>query len=190
MNANKVILLDFYNETFYSYDLNTKNPTLVNTYTQKANFDGWIAFEECDLFKKKTITTGIFCINDNVFFIWNDDYYEITEKFIFERNTFYFMVWSIKIKINDSIKLYCKKWSKDIDMFSMDDFFYFLEYSSKENFLNIKRNCIAKKDVLGFIALKENKRNNAKKRALLDFVGEFGDGNEEKHQAIKASKYE
>ena len=45
-------------------------------------------------------------------------------------------------------------------------------------------------DVLEFIALKENKRKNAKKRALLDFVGEFGDGSEEKHQAIKASKYE
>jgi hypothetical protein len=45
-------------------------------------------------------------------------------------------------------------------------------------------------DVLEFIALKESKRKNAKKKALLDFVGEFGEGSSESHQAIKASKYE
>jgi len=45
-------------------------------------------------------------------------------------------------------------------------------------------------DVLEFIALKEKKRKNAKKKALLDFVGEFGEGSTESHQAIKANKYE
>jgi len=45
-------------------------------------------------------------------------------------------------------------------------------------------------DVLEFIALKEKKRKMDKKKALLDFVGEFGDGNQKTHQAIKASKYE
>ena len=45
-------------------------------------------------------------------------------------------------------------------------------------------------DVLEFIALQEKKRNNAKKKALLDFVGEFGDESEKSHQATKASKYE
>lgn len=45
-------------------------------------------------------------------------------------------------------------------------------------------------DVLEFIALKEQNRKNAKKKALLDFVGAFGDGDEKSHQAIKASKYE
>jgi len=45
-------------------------------------------------------------------------------------------------------------------------------------------------DVLEFIALKEKKRKMAKKKALLDFVGEFGEGSTETHQAIKASKYE
>ncbi len=45
-------------------------------------------------------------------------------------------------------------------------------------------------DVLEFIALKEKRRKTAKKKALLDFVGEFGEGNDETHQALKASKYE
>jgi hypothetical protein len=45
-------------------------------------------------------------------------------------------------------------------------------------------------DVLEFIASKEKKRKSAKKKALLDFVGEFGEGSDASHQAIKASKYE
>ena len=45
-------------------------------------------------------------------------------------------------------------------------------------------------DVLEFIALQEKKRKNAKKKALLDFVGEFGDESGKSHQATKASKYE
>jgi len=45
-------------------------------------------------------------------------------------------------------------------------------------------------DVLEFIALKEKKRKTAKKKALLDFVGEFGEGSDETHQALKAKKYE
>lgn len=45
-------------------------------------------------------------------------------------------------------------------------------------------------DVLEFIALKEKKRKTAKKKALLDFVGEFGEGSDEAHQSLKASKYE
>jgi hypothetical protein len=45
-------------------------------------------------------------------------------------------------------------------------------------------------DVLEFIEKKEKQRKNDKKKALLDFVGEFGEGAEASHQAIKASKYE
>ena len=46
------------------------------------------------------------------------------------------------------------------------------------------------KDVLAFIEAKEKQRKEAKKKALLDFVGEFGEGDRGSHQAIKASKYE
>lgn len=45
-------------------------------------------------------------------------------------------------------------------------------------------------DVLEFIEEKEKKRKKARKKALLDFVGEFGEGDDRTHQAIKASKYE
>jgi hypothetical protein len=45
-------------------------------------------------------------------------------------------------------------------------------------------------DVLEFIDKKEKQRKNDRKKALLDFVGEFGEGSSESHQAIKASKYE
>ena len=45
-------------------------------------------------------------------------------------------------------------------------------------------------DVLAFIEEKEKKRKNAKKKALLDFVGKFGSVDVDTHQAIKASKYE
>ena len=45
-------------------------------------------------------------------------------------------------------------------------------------------------DVLECIAMREKKRKSAKKKALLDFVGVFGEGDEKSHQEIKASKYE
>ena len=48
-------------------------------------------------------------------------------------------------------------------------------------------------EVLAFLKQKEQERIEQKKRALLDFVGAFGDGSEiaeQSHQAIKAQKYE
>jgi len=45
-------------------------------------------------------------------------------------------------------------------------------------------------DVLAFIEAKEKQRKEAKKKALLDFVGAFGEGSDASHQAMKASKYE
>lgn len=45
-------------------------------------------------------------------------------------------------------------------------------------------------DVLAFIEQKEKQRKKAKKKALLDFVGEFGEGDASSHQAMKAKKYE
>jgi len=45
-------------------------------------------------------------------------------------------------------------------------------------------------DVLEFITSKEKKAKKAKKKALLDFVGKFGEGDTRTHQSIKASKYE
>ncbi len=47
-------------------------------------------------------------------------------------------------------------------------------------------------DVLAFIEEKERKKQETKKRALLDFVGLFGevDNPSDSHQQIKASKYE
>ncbi len=46
--------------------------------------------------------------------------------------------------------------------------------------------------VLAFLKQKEQEEIEQKKRALLDFVGAFGDGSEiaeQSHQAIKAQKY-
>ena len=48
-------------------------------------------------------------------------------------------------------------------------------------------------DVLAFIEQRNKEKKEKKKRALLDFVGEFSDNQEfskASHQAIKASKYE
>ena len=47
--------------------------------------------------------------------------------------------------------------------------------------------------VLEFLKQKEQERIEQKKRAMFDFVGEFGDGTNianKSHQAIKAEKYE
>ena len=48
-------------------------------------------------------------------------------------------------------------------------------------------------DFLDFLKMKEKKEIDRKKRALLDFVGKFGDGKEyvgKSHKEIKATKYE
>ncbi|HIP51647.1 MAG TPA: hypothetical protein EYG94_06115 [Campylobacterales bacterium] len=48
-------------------------------------------------------------------------------------------------------------------------------------------------DVLAFIEQREQEKKEKKKRALLDFVGEFGESQKlstASHQEIKASKYE
>jgi len=48
-------------------------------------------------------------------------------------------------------------------------------------------------DVLAFIKQREEEKKEKKKRALLDFIGKFGDNQEfskASHQEIKASKYE
>jgi len=47
--------------------------------------------------------------------------------------------------------------------------------------------------VLKFLKQKEKERIEKKRKALLDFVGKFGDGDDlslKSHQAIKAEKYE
>ncbi|CAA6819521.1 MAG: Unknown protein [uncultured Sulfurovum sp.] len=47
--------------------------------------------------------------------------------------------------------------------------------------------------VLEFLKKKEEEKIEKKKRAMFDFVGEFGDGSEvstKSHQAIKSEKYE
>ena len=47
--------------------------------------------------------------------------------------------------------------------------------------------------VLEFLEQKEQEKIEKKKRAMFDFIGEFGDGSEianKSHQAIKAEKYE
>ncbi len=49
------------------------------------------------------------------------------------------------------------------------------------------------KEVLEFLKQKAKEEKEQKKRTLLDFVGEFGDGEEFKdmsHKEIKAKKYE
>ncbi len=48
-------------------------------------------------------------------------------------------------------------------------------------------------EVLRFLEQKEQERKNKKKKALLDFVGKFGDGKkflDATHKEIKAKKYE
>jgi len=47
--------------------------------------------------------------------------------------------------------------------------------------------------VLEFLKQKEKEKIEKKKRAMFDFIGEFGDGSNishKSHQAIKAQKYE
>ena len=46
------------------------------------------------------------------------------------------------------------------------------------------------KEVLEFLKNKEDREKEAKKRALLDFIGAFGEGEEGAHSKIKAKKYE
>ena len=48
-------------------------------------------------------------------------------------------------------------------------------------------------DFIDFLKIKQKEKIERKKRALLDFVGEFGDGKEyinKSHKEIKAIKYE
>ena len=45
-------------------------------------------------------------------------------------------------------------------------------------------------EVLAYIEAREKEKKEAKKRALLDFVGAFGEGEEGTHTQIKAQKYE
>ncbi len=50
-----------------------------------------------------------------------------------------------------------------------------------------------KDEVIEFLRQKEQEKKEKKKKALLDFVGKFGDGkefSEASHQEIKAKKYE
>jgi len=45
-------------------------------------------------------------------------------------------------------------------------------------------------DVLTYLQEKEKQRKENRKKALLDFVGAFGEGDDTSHQALKAGKYE
>ena len=45
-------------------------------------------------------------------------------------------------------------------------------------------------DVLAYLQEKEKQRKESRKKALLDFVGAFGEGDDTSHQALKARKYE
>ncbi|ADV46923.1 hypothetical protein [Nitratifractor salsuginis] len=138
MPANNIVLSDYYSDKLYLYDLDKNVLLLLENSIKHDKFTGWVAFEKCGLFKKKIVTTGLFYLNGEVFFIWDKKYYRMNNDIAIKINDFYFLIRLVKIKINNTVDYLCKQWSKDIDPFEMDDFFYFFEYSAKHNFENIK----------------------------------------------------
>jgi len=137
VNVNSQIYIeDFYSSEIYLLDINTMK---LDKAEQAHAVDsiGYIAFESCGLFKKKKKIFALFCYEAKPYLLIDNRIIDIKEerlKIVF--HSFFPFIQKLTIYQNDK-KFYCKRWSKDIDEFSMDDFFYFLEFSFKQGFNNL-----------------------------------------------------
>jgi len=137
VNANSQIYIeDFYSGEIYLLDINTMR---LDKAEQAHAVDsiGYIAFESCGLFEKKYKIFALFCYEAKPYLLIDNQIIDIKEerlKIVFR--SFLPFIQELTIYRNDK-KFYCKRWSKDIDEFSMDDFFYFLEFSFKQDFNNL-----------------------------------------------------
>jgi len=138
-NANEEILLEeFYTGQFYLLEIGglvfTKVSDDKNVKNKK---QGFVSFENCGLFKKQKMTFAIFCIKEKPYILINNNLIDVyREKVKIRFDTFFPLVQKL-ILSSDGYGIECSRWSKDIDEFLMDDFFYFLEFSFKQDFNNL-----------------------------------------------------
>ena len=140
---NRIYLVDFYNSDIYSLDIN--NMKLVKV-EQKVSSDslGYIAFESCGLFRKKQKIFAIFCYKTKPCLLIDNIIVDILGEGVQVKfNDFFPLVQELVVSW-ENMKFCCKRWSKDIDEFVMDDFLFFLRYSYKQKFQNI---CIENRDM-------------------------------------------
>lgn len=125
-------------ENVYRFDPNTCEIEETNQSSKVKN--GFVSFERCGLKKNDSITVplSIFCIKDKVYLCVGRNRYDANEVDI---NEFALFIRTITIKHRGEVIFRCKQWSRDIDEFNMDDFFYFLKYSKKHHYENILNLC-------------------------------------------------
>ena len=125
-------------EDIYQFDTNTCELKKTKQYSRKIN--GFISFEKCGLIKHKSaaVPLSIFCIKDKVYLCIGKNRYAAND---IDINEFSLFIRIVNILYKGEVVFHCKQWTRDIDEFYMNDFFYFLKYSQKQNFENILALC-------------------------------------------------
>ena len=133
-----IYLQKFDVEENYALDINNCELKKIKKYSGEIN--GFVSFEECGLRKNSTMTVplSLFCLKDKAYLCIDKNIYDADEIDIKE---FALFVRFINIKYKGEVVFHCKQRTKDIDEFYMNDFFYFLKYSQKQNFENILALC-------------------------------------------------
>jgi len=133
-----IFLKQYDTETIYQLDTNTCE--LKEIKQDYVTIHGFVSFVKCGL-KKRDITAesiSIFCIKSYVYLCINRNIYDAN---LVEIGDFSIFVRSMYIRHRGKIVFFCKQWTRDIDDFYMDDFFYFLKYSKNHNYENILTLC-------------------------------------------------
>lgn len=134
-----IFLSDFYSNDIYKFDLETKEAKVMQKelIDKDLKINGFYCEEKCGLFKKQLFRYALYLIQNKFFFSINKSIIEIDKTFQIKRNVFFPLIIITTIK-SKSFTYKCYQWSRDIDEFLMDDFYYFLNYSFLKRFENLK----------------------------------------------------
>lgn len=134
-----IYLEKFDTNTQYEFEIDSCNLKQIKSFSSRIN--GFVSFEKCGLFKKKATThvISVFCLNEKAFLCVDNNLYDLKDVTI---RTISFFIRVITIFYRKKKIFCCIQWTKDVDEFTMNDFFYFLHYSYKNDFENITSLCI------------------------------------------------
>ncbi len=131
-------LKDFYNNQIYQLMVGVDQiPAIKLTGNTDCVCSGFYANETCGFFsKKKEVDFALFVEGKEVFLLCEGKIGKILgSDFSIKRTTFIPLITKIQIQ-SQAFKFKCIQWSRDVDPFFMDDFFYYLKYQVENKFEN------------------------------------------------------
>lgn len=138
MINNSFFLKDFYDSQIYQLIVSVEQvPTVKLVDNKNCVCSGFYAKETCGIFPtKKGVSLALFVDGKEVFLLCEGKIGKVlADDFSIKRTRWIPLITKIHIQSQDFNFKYVQ-WSKDVDPFFMDDFFYYLKYQVEIEFEN------------------------------------------------------